>query len=138
LGRSSGNRIRVSSRGRNGIKRLSSRNAGCRRKHLVRLRGTLAKMRFVGKKVAAEDICSTWGAIARVFLEDVVFVAAMHAARKPERVFVLEISSWVDWNFGWRSLRRMLVPVHGLFRWRHKRASRVWIIRGRRVRDGGR
>ena len=59
----------------------------------MRLRRTLAKMGLAGKKVAVEDICSTRGTIARAFLEDVVFIAATHAARKPERVFALEISS---------------------------------------------
>ena len=62
----------------------------------MRLRGTLAKMRFVSKKVAAEDICGTRGTIARALPEDVVFVAATHAASKPERVFALEISSRIN------------------------------------------
>jgi len=104
----------------------------------MRLGSAFMRVRLVGKKVAAEDICSTRGAIARrALLEDVVSVVAMHAAREPERAFALEISSWVDWKFGWRRLRKGLAMVHGLFRWGHKLASEAGIILGRRARDGG-
>ena len=99
--RCSGNRGRVSSSSRNGIERLSRRNAWCsrRRQYFVRLRGTLAKMRFVSEQVAVEDIGGTWGTVARAFPEDVFFNAAKHAASKPDRAFALEISSRINWKF---------------------------------------
>ena len=118
VGPSSGSRGRVSSRGGNGVKRLSKGNAGCsgRRKHFVRLRGTLAKMRLVGKQVAAEDTGSFRGAIARALTENMIRVAATHATTEPERVFALEVSRGIDGEVTRRGCSSWLITAHGLFR----------------------
>lgn len=88
----------------------------------------------MSKEVAVESRLSRGVAVSRALAEDVVGIAARHAAGKAERVGALEVGGWVDRKATSRWGRKGLVTLHGLLGGGHEGAGKARNIIGARDR----